>query len=83
MKVYGCYTNTTPEFTRAPLAQMSRSVKCSGGGIMEEFENIGCVQAGDMRGGRYEKYYEESRRVYSSAGISPTVHTAGGGGTRT
>ena len=47
---------------------------------MEELENIGCVKAGEMRGGRYEKYYEESRRVYSSDGISPTVHTAGGGG---
>lgn len=31
MKVYGCYTNTTPEFTRSPLEEMSRSVKCSGG----------------------------------------------------
>lgn len=80
MKVYGCYTNTTPEFTHPPLVEMSRSVKCSGGGVMEELENIRCVKAGEMRGGRYEKYYEESRRAYSSDDISPTVHTAGGGG---
>lgn len=47
---------------------------------MEELENIGCVQAGEMHGGKYDKYFEENRRVYSSDGISPTVHTAGGGG---
>lgn len=32
MKVYGYYTNTTPSFTRLPLENVSRSVKCSGGG---------------------------------------------------
>lgn len=47
---------------------------------MEELENIGCVQAGEMHGGKYDKYLEEHRRVYSSDGISQTVHTAGGGG---
>ena len=47
---------------------------------MEELENIGCVKAGEMHGGKYDKYLEENRRVYSSDGISPTVHTAGGGG---
>lgn len=78
MKVYGCYTNTTPEFTRPPLVEMSRSVKCSGGGIMEELENIRCVKAGELTGGGYEKMFEESRRVYSPEGVCPTVHTAGG-----
>lgn len=31
-------------------------------------------------GGGYEKMHEQSRRVYGGDGISPTVHTAGGGG---
>lgn len=26
---------------------------------MEELENIGCVQAGEMRGGKYDKFLEE------------------------
>lgn len=47
---------------------------------MEELENIRCIKAGEMHGGRYDKYLEEHRRVYSGDGISPTVHTAGGGG---
>lgn len=47
---------------------------------MEALENTGCVKAGEMRGGKYDKYLEENRRVYSSDGISPTVLTAGGGG---
>lgn len=32
MKVYGCYTNTSPSFTRLPIEEMSRSVKCTAGG---------------------------------------------------
>lgn len=47
---------------------------------MEELENIGCIKAGELHGGRYDKYLEEHRRVYSAEGLSPTVHTAGGGG---
>lgn len=47
---------------------------------MEELENIGCIKAGEMHGGRYDKYFEENRRVYSSEGLSPTAHTAGGVG---
>lgn len=47
---------------------------------MEESENIGYIKAGEMRGGRYDKYLEEHRRVYVAEGVSPTVHTAGGGG---
>lgn len=47
---------------------------------MEELENIGCIKAGELHGGRYDKYLEEHRRVYSAEGLSPTVHTASGGG---
>lgn len=28
----------------------------------------------------YDRMFEQSRRVYSAKGISPTLHTQGGGG---
>ena len=32
-----------------------------------------------MVGGRWDKMYEQSRRVYDPEGLSPTLHTCGGG----
>ena len=32
-----------------------------------------------MIGGRWDKMYEQSRRVYDPKGLSPTLHTCGGG----
>lgn len=43
-------------------------------------KNIGCIKAGEMHGGRYDKVLEQHRRVYSSDGISPHHSHAGGGG---
>lgn len=42
-------------------------------------EEIKCNQVATLRGGKWEKTYEESRRVYRIDGLSPTVHTQGGG----
>lgn len=42
-------------------------------------EEIKCKQVATLRGGKWEKTYEESRRVYGVDGIAPTVHTQGGG----
>lgn len=74
MKVYGCYTNTTPEFTRPPLENVSRSVKCSGG-IMEELIFVGGIgekdRAGD--GKKLSRNYAQGARVYAEEGIATAL----------
>lgn len=35
---------------------------------------------GMMQTPPYDRMFEQSRRVYSAKGISPTLHTQGGGG---
>lgn len=35
---------------------------------------------GIMQTPPYDRMFEQSRRVYSAKGISPTLHTQGGGG---
>ena len=42
-------------------------------------EEIKCKQVATLRGGKWEKTFEESRRVYGIDGVAPTVHTQGGG----
>lgn len=38
-----------------------------------------CIQVGMMSGGKWDKMHDESRRVYSEQGLSPALHTCGGG----
>lgn len=38
------------------------------------------IQILSLSGGKWDKIYESARRVYSEKGISPTIHTCGGGG---
>lgn len=38
-----------------------------------------CKEIGSLTGGRWDKMYEQSRRVYDPEGLSPTLHTCGGG----
>lgn len=38
-----------------------------------------CIEYGRLVGGRWDKMYEQSRRVYDLKGLSPTLHTCGGG----
>lgn len=42
-------------------------------------EEIQCKVVGEITGGGYEKMFEQSRRVYGTDGLSPTLHTCGGG----
>lgn len=38
-----------------------------------------CHEIGSLNGGRWNRLYEQSRRVYGTDGLSPTLHTCGGG----
>lgn len=38
-----------------------------------------CIQVGNLKGGKWDKINESCRRYYSCKGISPTLHTCGGG----
>jgi DNA (cytosine-5)-methyltransferase 1 len=38
-----------------------------------------CKQVGILSGGKWDKLHDISRRVYSGDGVSPTIHTCGGG----
>ena len=37
------------------------------------------MQVGTMTGGKWDKMHDESRRVYSDVGLSPTIPTKAGG----
>ena len=43
-------------------------------------EEIKCNQIGKLTGGKWDKLHDMSRRVYGIDGLSPTLHTAEGGG---
>lgn len=38
-----------------------------------------CEEIGKLTGGKWERLHDISRRVYGINGLSPTIHTAGGG----
>lgn len=40
---------------------------------------IKCEQVGMLSGGKWDKLHEQSRRIYSPDGLSPTIHTCAGG----
>ena len=46
-----------------------------------DFHEPQCVTIGSLSGGKWDKVYKMSRRVFSPEGISPTVHCFGGGNT--
>ena len=37
-----------------------------------------CNELGKLTGGKWDNMYDQSRRVYTSDGLSPTIHTMGG-----
>lgn len=47
--------------------------------LVAENVDIKCEQVADMTGGKWDKLFEQSRRVYGTNGLSPTLHTTGGG----
>lgn len=40
-----------------------------------------CKEFGRLTGAKYDKMYEQSKRIYSIDGLSPTIHTMQGGNT--
>ena len=44
-------------------------------------EKVTCIQVGMLTGGKWDKLHDISRRVYSPEGLSPALHTMGGGNT--
>lgn len=40
-----------------------------------------CKEIGSLTGGKWDKMYDQSRRVYDTNGLCPTLHTFGGGNT--
>lgn len=55
-----------------------------GRGIADPRDGLGnttrTLLVGMMQTPPYDRMFEQSRRVYSAKGISPTLHTQGGGG---
>ncbi len=46
-----------------------------------DFREPQCVTVGNLEGGKWDKVFKMSRRVFSTDGLSPTVHCCGGGNT--
>lgn len=40
-----------------------------------------CIQFGELVSDKFKRMHEQSRRIYDTGGISPTIHTMGGGNT--
>lgn len=49
--------------------------------LSRDYKDPKCVEVGMLSGGKCDKMHDVSRRVYSEEGISPTIHTCGGGNT--
>lgn len=47
--------------------------------IGEKMEEIKCNQVGMLGGDKWDKMHDIAKRVYGTNGISPTLHTCGGG----
>ena len=60
-----------------------KAITTRAGGRMDDnfIEEPTCKQVGVLSGGKWDKMHDVSRRVYSEEGISPTIHTCGGGNT--
>lgn len=40
---------------------------------------MNCKEFGSLSGGKWDRMYDQSRRVYKPVGLCPTLHTFGGG----
>ena len=49
--------------------------------LSRDYKDPKCVEVGMLSGGKWDKMHDVSRRVYSGQGLSPTLHTCGGGNT--
>lgn len=70
------------KFTDVALTLLARDYKGFGNqaqtGILE-ISAQKCEHIANLTGGKWDKVIEQSRRVYSSDGLCPTLHTCGGG----
>lgn len=77
-------TNFNLEYSNCITSREDRGVsnrKSEGTAVLELTNN--CIQEGNLCGGKWDKIYESARRYYSCDGVSPTIHTCGGGNTET
>lgn len=77
-EAYGVYLNESKRFIRKPLPELSRCLKAlkDDAGVVMHTDKL--IQAGYLSGGVYDKMHEQSRRVYDTEGIAPTIHVCGG-----
>lgn len=81
MEVYYITIGTSEGWTKKPQKDIARTLltkESCGGGVLI-VEEIKCEQVGLLSGEKWEKMHDISRRVYSPEGLSPTLHTCGGG----
>lgn len=78
---YGVYLGVSDNFQRGGVYEMARTLKATAhdSGVIEIYSKPRCKVAGNLTGGVWDKMHEQSKRVYDPDGISPTVHTCGGG----
>ncbi len=71
---------TTSFVSGGEKARVQNSEVC-GTLLARDYKDPKCVQAGILKGEKWEKMQDISRRVYSEEGISPSIHTCQGGNT--
>lgn len=64
---------TLPTFSLTKVA-----IPCKEGQFVLK-EEIKCEQVATLQGGKWDKMHDIAKRVYGTNGISPTLHTCGGG----
>ena len=81
MEIYYITIGTSKEWTKRPQRDIARTLltKESGGGGILMVDEVKCEQLGLLTGEKWEKMHDISRRVYGTDGLSPTLHTCGGG----
>ena len=75
----GITLNRSKNFERPPLPNLSRTLDTSSNNGVVEWEEIKCEQVATLQGGKWDKMHDIAKRVYSGNGLSPTLHTCGGG----
>ena len=75
----GITLNRSKNFERSPLPNLSRTLDTSSNNRVVEWEEIKCEQVATLQGGKWDKMHDIAKRVYSGNGLSPTLHTCGGG----
>ena len=59
---------------------ISKTIRASGRGSADR-HTFDCIEIGKLCGGKYDRYLDVNRRVYSVDGCCPTLTTCEGGGT--